>query len=141
MNIQRASRELQDRGVRLTRQRMAVLAALGSAYGGLDPAEVLERARDQCPQLGLATVYRTLDLFHSCGIVRRIHSDGKCATYAGTESRHGHYVVCTSCGRVAEFSRCDIGELEQAAARQTGFRVNDHFLELAGVCVECQRRT
>jgi Fur family ferric uptake transcriptional regulator len=135
------SKELQNRGVRLTRQRRAVLAALGTAKSGLDPAEVLERARVECPELGLATVYRALDLFHSLGIVRRIHTDKRCATVAAAEARHGHYVVCTSCGRVAEFSRCDIGELEQDAARQTGFAVNTHFLELAGVCGDCQARS
>jgi Fur family peroxide stress response transcriptional regulator len=46
--------------------------------------------------------------------------------------------VCTGCGRVTEFSTCDIHALEAAAARETGFTINAHFLELAGVCADCQ---
>jgi Fe2+ or Zn2+ uptake regulation protein len=46
--------------------------------------------------------------------------------------------VCLVCGRVAEFSRCDMASVEDAAARETGFKISVHSLELAGTCAQCQ---
>jgi Fur family ferric uptake transcriptional regulator len=138
MDVKHAARELRARGFRFTRQREAVLATLSEAERGLDPAEILERGRAQCPELALATVYRALELFSEIGIVRHIHGGKGCAAVAGTEREHGHYVVCTRCGRVTEFSTCDIQALEAAAARETGFKISAHFLELAGICAGCQ---
>jgi Fur family ferric uptake transcriptional regulator len=138
MDVKHATKELRARGFRFTRQREAVLATLSKAERGLDPAEILERGRAQCPELGLATVYRTLDLLIELGIVRHIHGGKGCAAVAGTEREHGHYVVCTRCGRVTEFSTCDIQAVEAAAARETGFKISAHFLELAGMCARCQ---
>ena len=138
MDVEHATKELRARGFRLTRQREAVLAALSQAERGLDPAEILERGRARCPELGLATVYRTLELLGEIGIVRHIHGGKGCAAVAGAEREHGHYVVCTACGRVTEFSTCDIQAVEAAATRETGFKISAHFLELAGVCARCQ---
>lgn len=138
MDVTRATEELRTAGYRLTPQRAAVLAGLGQAQRGLDPAEILETARTYCPELGLATVYRTLGLFGELGIVRRLHAGKGCAAVAGAERRHGHYVVCTGCGRVTEFSTCDTQSIEAGAARETGFTISEHFLELAGTCAECQ---
>ena len=138
MDVKLANKELRARGFRLTRQREAVLAALSEAERGLDPAEILERGRIECPELGLATVYRTLDLFSELGVIRRIHADKGCSAVARTEREHGHYVVCTGCGRVTEFSTCDIHAVEAGAARETGFTISSHFLELTGICAECQ---
>ena len=138
MDVKLATEELRARGFRLTRQREAVLATLSGAERGLDPAEILERGRAQCPELGLATVYRALDLFSELGILRRIHADKGCTAVAGTARKHGHYVVCAGCGRVMEFSTCDVHALEAAAARETGFTISAHFLELSGMCADCQ---
>jgi Fur family transcriptional regulator, ferric uptake regulator len=138
MDVEHAATELRAHGFRLTQQREAVLAAVAQVDHGLDPAEILERGRIACPELGLATVYRTLDLFTELGIVRRIHADKGCAAVAPTEREHGHYVVCTGCGRVTEFSTCDMRAVEAGAARETGFSISAHFLELTGVCADCQ---
>ena len=60
MDVRRATEELRAKGIRLTRQRAAVLAALGQAERGLNPEEILARAQSECPELGLTTVYRAI---------------------------------------------------------------------------------
>ena len=138
MDVSQASQELRARGTRLTRQRLAVLAVLSQAECGLSPAEILHTAQAECPELGLATVYRALELLGELGIVRRIHSSEGCETVVATRAEHGHSVVCLGCGRVAEFSSCDLVSVEKAAARETGFKISAHSLELAGMCARCQ---
>ena len=139
MNIQGAVEELHAHGFRVTRQRAAVLAAIEEAGCALEPAEILKLARGQCPGLGLATVYRVLEVLSDVGMIRRVHTGKGCTGVAQAKAEHGHYVICTGCGRVSEFSACDVAALEEGAARETGFSITSHFVELAGTCGECQR--
>lgn len=139
MNVECAAKQLHAHGFRVTRQRAAVLAAIEEAGYALDPAEILKLARGQCPELGLATVYRTMETLSGVGMIRRVHTGKGCAGVAQARAEHGHYVICTECGRVSEFSTCDVAALEEGAARETGFSITAHFVELAGTCGQCQR--
>ena len=130
--------QLQARGVRPTPQRLAVLRALADASHALSPRQVLAAASKECESLGLATVYRTLDVLVQFGLARRVHTSEGCEAVAFARPGHGHHVVCQQCGRVAEFSRCDIESTLQAAAGETGFSVSGHFLEVTGMCAECR---
>jgi Fur family ferric uptake transcriptional regulator len=124
-------------GHRLTRQRKAVLGALLHADSGVTAAEVFQLARGACPDLGLATVYRTLEMLAEVGAVRRVHGDDRCEAYVPTTGGHGHTVVCSGCGRVGEFTACDMSPVMAAAAAETGFAIDGHFLQLSGTCGEC----
>ena len=135
-----AGARLAAAGYRLTRQRRAVLAALLGAKAGISAAEVYARARGACPDLGLATVYRTLDMLAQVGAVRRVHGDDHCESYVVATGGHGHAVVCSVCGRAGEFTACHIGPVLAAAAEQTGFAIDGHFLQLSGTCGDCRRQ-
>jgi Fur family ferric uptake transcriptional regulator len=126
-------------GHRLTRQRRAVLAALLRAEAGTTAAQVHREAQRSCPDLGLATVYRTLEMLGAVGVLRRVHGADHCEAYVVAASRHGHTVVCTRCGRVSEFTACEIEPVLAAAAAETGFAIDDHFLQLTGMCGRCQK--
>jgi Fur family ferric uptake transcriptional regulator len=128
---------LAARGLRLTRQRRAVLGAVAEASSSLSPVQVFDAAREHCPELGLTTVYRTLDLLSEIGALRRVHGLDHCEAFALTGAAHGHTVVCSRCGQVREFTDCDMHVVAAAAARQTGFRITDHFLQLSGECPAC----
>lgn len=128
---------LSEHGFKQTRQRHAVLEVMDATQMALTVAEVHERGRRRCPDLGLPTVYRTLELFEHLGLVRRIHTAGGCERFAPVGRADSHHVVCVSCGRVAEFTGCNVAELIPAATSQTGFCVEEHFLELLGTCGEC----
>jgi Fur family ferric uptake transcriptional regulator len=131
---------LAARGLRLTRQRRAVLDAVVEASSSVSPVQVFDAARERCPELGLTTVYRTLELLSEIGALRRVHGPDHCEAFVPTGAAHGHTVVCSRCGQVMEFTECDIQAVIDAAARQTGFRITEHFLQLSGECPACDKR-
>jgi len=131
---------LAARGLRLTRQRRAVLDAVAEASSSVSPVQVFDAARERCPELGLTTVYRTLELLSEIGALRRVHGPDHCEAFVPTGAAHGHTVVCSRCGQVMEFTECDIQAVVDAAARQTGFRITEHFLQLSGECPACDKR-
>jgi Fur family ferric uptake transcriptional regulator len=131
------SADLAARGLRLTRQRRAVLGAIASAPSSMSALQVYDAARAGCPELGLTTVYRTLDVLAEMGALRRVHGPDHCESFVPTGAAHGHTVVCSACGRVTEFTTCDLRGVADAAARETGYRITDHILQLSGLCAVC----
>lgn len=134
-----ALQRLRQAGLRLTRPRQAVVRVLLEAGGWLRPEEALSRARAYYPSLGLVTVYRALALLEELGIARRIHVEPGCHGYVATSLAHGHHLVCRSCHQVVEFPGSeDLNPLIEQVCRATGFVVEDHLLELAGLCPSCR---
>jgi Fur family ferric uptake transcriptional regulator len=138
INIDQLSRELAIRGYKLTAPRRAVLDVIAGMCESLSPAEIYERGRRRYPRLGLVTVYRTLDILVEAGVVRRMHHDNGCHSYALAQAAHGHHLICSSCNQVIEFDGCDLDELFTSVARKTGFRIEGHWLEAFGLCPKCQ---
>ncbi|MEZ5126230.1 MAG: Fur family transcriptional regulator [Thermoleophilia bacterium] len=128
---------LAARGLRLTRQRRAVLSAVAAAESTMSPVQVFDAARAFCPELGLTTVYRTLDTLSEAGALRRIHGTEHCDGFVPAGPKHGHTVVCSACGLASEFTDCDLSGIAIAASRQTGYVITDHFLQLTGLCARC----
>jgi len=137
LDAQQIARTLAARGLRLTRQRRAVLDAVAGAASSVSPLQVYDAARTECPELGLTTVYRTLELLSEIGALRRVHGLDRCEAFVPAEAAHGHTVVCGGCGRVTEFTDCDMHTVVAAAGRQTGYVITEHFLQLSGVCAAC----
>ena len=127
-------------GCRITTSRRAVANVLMQANAPLSPQEILRQAQGYHAQLGLVTVYRTLDLLTKLDLVRRIHCEDGCHGYLPASPGHHHAVICEHCGRAVEFpGGGDLDALVERVRRDTGYKVNDHLLQLAGVCPECQR--
>jgi Fur family ferric uptake transcriptional regulator len=129
---------LRDHGYKLTAQRLAILEVIQEGSEHLTPEEVLQRGCRIYPGLGLTTVYRTLELLSELGFVRRVHLGKGCHAYARVKERGGHHLVCQSCHRVVDFPCFGLGELVEEMGRRTGFTVESHLLELAGLCPKCQ---
>ena len=128
MRLETVVGKIRGRGYKATPQRLAVLAALGA-----EQHQRLEEIRARCPEVGLVTIYRTLDLLSEIGAVRRLDlGDGP--RYELAEDHH-HHLICESCGGVSEFERCplDLGRL-----RGMDFEVSSHTLELYGRCAACR---
>lgn len=141
-----------------TRARRAVLGALAQVESQVSAAELHALARADHPSLGLVTVYRTLELLESLGFVRRLHLEEGCHTYvlssagiqqagdaarpAGPKHRpHSHHIVCQHCRRATEFAGCNIDAVARVVEAQTGYRVHEHWLEMFGLCPECQAQS
>jgi Fur family ferric uptake transcriptional regulator len=126
-------------GFRLTRPRMAVINVFAEAHGMHRPEQVHALARREYPSLGLVTVYRTLALLEQLGHLTRLHFENGCSAFARTDLAHGHHLVCRLCHQVVEFPGDEsVMDMLALIARQTGFLIEDHMLELFGVCPECQ---
>ncbi len=131
-------RRLRASKYKLTRQRQAVLSAIASSESHLDAAEVYEKASAECPGIGLTTVYRTLDILVQLGLARRVHLEEGCHRYAPASEGHRHHLVCTGCGRAVEFVGCDLSSFLDAVASETGFEIEEHWLQLLGKCPSCK---
>ena len=132
-------RQLSQAGYRITQSRRAVIRALREDDGYSTPAQVHERARAYCPGLGLVSVYRALDLLSGLRFARRIHTEDGCHGYAGASHGHRHHLVCRRCGLAVEFEGCDLSPLLDRVKAQTGFTVEEHILELVGLCPTCRQ--
>ena len=129
---------LRAAGFRLTRPRQAVINVFAEAQGMHRPEQVHALARRECPSLGLVTVYRTLALLEELGHLTRVHFEDGCSAFARTDLAHGHHLVCRICHQVVEFPGDEsVMEMLALIASEMGFLIEDHMLELFGVCPEC----
>jgi Fe2+ or Zn2+ uptake regulation protein len=132
--------EMALRGLRLTRQRRAILDVVVVARSQLSARQVYDALRATAPEVGLTTVYRTLALLEEIGAVRRVHGDDACESVVPAAAAHGHTIVCGECGRIGEFTACDISPIAAAASAETGYAITGHFLQLSGTCTTCSPR-
>jgi len=130
------SRRVREAGYKLTPPRLAVLQVI-EQHDHLNPTEIFQRAQAIQPGVGLATVYRALELFTELGIVRPITVGDGPPTYIRAEGGH-HHLVCSACGRVIEFAECSSGTLAQELAARYNFQIQSHLLEFYGLCANCR---
>jgi Fur family transcriptional regulator, ferric uptake regulator len=121
--------------MRLTPQRRAVIDAVGAQSGAFTAVAVYDRARRARPGLGLATVYRTLEMLRNEGTIRALPGVGE-GSYVRCHPGHHHHLVCISCGGVEETELC--GAPSPAVLRRKhGFRAQSHDLDVYGLCARC----
>ena len=125
-------------GYRLTEPRRSLAALIAEQDGHFTAAELVTAAQAARPAVGRATVFRTLDLLEGIGAVERLDLPNGDHAYVGCEPAHHHHVVCSRCGRTSEIDDAGLRSVVRDVARETGFRVDDHRLELFGVCPDCQ---
>jgi len=136
--LDRLSGTLRQHGYRITSQRKAVLETIARAGGYLAPSEVYEKVRRKHPSIGLATVYRTLDVLKSLGVICEILAAGDVRTYTLGAPEHHHHLICSGCGRVTDFITRGLEELQQRLELESGFAIEGHVLEFIGRCPDCR---
>jgi len=132
--------QLSEQGYKLTRQRKAVVEVVTHAHTRLSAADVFAQAQRRCPDLGLTTVYRTLEILEQMGVIRRVHLEDGCEGFAPATAEHGHHLICSRCQETIEFEDCNLASLLKRVSEQTGFTIEQHWLELVGVCPKCQKK-
>ena len=130
---------LRQRGYKLTPQRRAVIQAIASTQDHLTPAAIYDRVHQDHPNIGFVTVYRTLEILASLKLICELHAGGSCRSYTISAPGHHHHLICSNCGRVIDFTDCDLKEVQQRLIRETGFRIDGHLLEFIGLCQACQK--
>ncbi len=129
---------LQESGYRLTAPRRLIVEIMASGMRPLSPLEVYDLGRKAYPRLGLVTVYRTLEKLDELNLVQRVHHPDGCNMYLRAAQGHEHFLLCTSCGRAVYFSGDDLTGLIQSIGARTGFQIQGHWLQLYGLCADCQ---
>jgi Fur family ferric uptake transcriptional regulator len=136
MNLQD---KLNRTGLRLTHPRRVVMSVLEAASIPLSPQSIHQRSLDAQEEIGLVSVYRTLDLLTEMGMVRRVHGHDECQGYVLASPGHHHHVVCRQCEAAVEFTGMeDMSALVDRIQEQTGFSIDEHLLQFYGLCPACQ---
>lgn len=127
-------------GVRLTSPRREIIAAIEAIAGPFSATDLLEAVERHDPNVGRATVFRTLQLLCEADLVERVRvEEGQDMYVAGHSTDHHHHLVCTDCGDITEVSGCDVGALARAIALDHGYRATRHTFEIYGLCPECRK--
>lgn len=134
-------RIIRDMGIKVTAQRLAILESLSSGRVHVTAQEVFEKVRKQYAEIGFATVYRFLRDLAIKGYVTEVRMGKLPARYELTPKAHHDHLTCVRCHRIVEFENPDIEELQILVARNNGFQLTGHVLELYGICPNCQKKT
>lgn len=127
-------------GRKSTRQREIILDLFLSSQHHPSIEELYRELRAQHPNIGYATVCRTLKLFAGSGIASEIRiGDGQTRYEHIAVGDHHDHLVCTRCGKIAEFENKTIEKLQVDVADSLGFLIKSHKLELYGLCAGCRK--
>lgn len=136
--------QLKNHGYKLTPQRRAILDAIIDNEGKhLSTEEIYDIVKKNCPEIGLATVYRTLLLFEKIGTVCRMNFDDGCNRYElvhNYESHQHHHLICLGCNSVEEVEDDLLDLLEETISRKYDFEVTNHSVKFFGYCAKCRKK-
>lgn len=142
--LTRIEEALHNAGFKLTPQRKATVKILLEHHKEhLSAEEVYVFLTKKEPEIGLATVYRTLDILAEIKVVNKITFEDGIARFDLLTQDHGHFhhhLVCTKCGKTQEIHEDLLGDVERLVKRQFHFEVSDHRLTFLGICEDCQRQ-
>jgi len=141
--IERIKKQLHSKGYKLTPQREATLTVLlEREEDHLSAEEVFLLVKEKAPDIGLATVYRTLELLSELQVVDKINFGDGVSRYdlrkEGMDHFH-HHLVCMECGAVEEIIEDLLIDIEKKVEDEWNFEVKDHRLTFHGICEKCQK--
>ncbi len=132
---------LMENNYKLTRQRKVILKTIISRKNWHFTAEELFAAvKENYPDIGMATIYRTLELFQNLGIVHVLDFGEGSRQYelCFEETQHHHHLICKKCGKLIEFSDQDLEYFEKELESKYDFKITEHKLRFYGLCRECR---
>lgn len=135
---------LKEHGYKLTSQRKVVLNALIRHQDKhLTVEEIYQLVKDEHPEIGLATVYRNIQLLNDMKIVEKLNLDDGFIRYElakENEVHRHHHLICEQCGKVIEVKEDLMGSIEKSFLETYNFLVHDHQAKFFGVCGDCQKK-
>ncbi len=137
--VEAASETLHAQGFRVTAQRRLILEALEEADEHLDAETLYQRLRKRDRSIGLATVYRTLNVLHQAGLIeqRYLDQDHSRGYYEVHTDEHYHF-TCRQCGKVVEFETDLVATMRRELRERYGAQVEVAALHLEGLCADCR---
>ncbi|MFS0643910.1 Fur family transcriptional regulator [Siminovitchia sp. 179-K 8D1 HS] len=140
--IERIKKQLHSASYKLTPQREAtVRVLLEHEDDHLSAEDVYLLVKEKSPEIGLATVYRTLELLTELKVVDKINFGDGVSRYdlrqEGADHFH-HHLICIECGAVDEIQEDLLGDVEKVVEHDWNFKIKDHRLTFHGICWRCQ---
>ena len=139
--ISKLKENLKEKGYKLTPQRRAIVDTIICNEGShLTVEEIYDQVKKDCPEIGLATVYRTILLLEEMGIVYKLDLNDGCSRYElvhEDETHRHHHLICTKCGKVIEVEGDLLETLEDEIEKKYSFKIEDHSVKFFGLCNEC----
>ncbi|RXZ80802.1 transcriptional repressor [Paenibacillaceae bacterium] len=141
--LTKINRQLKNKSYKLTAQREAtVRVLLENEKDHLSAEDVYMLVKAKYPEIGLATVYRTLELLSELQIVEKMNFGDGVARFDLRRDDHEHmhhHLICSECGAVEEILDDWLPELESRLEREMGFQVMDHRLDFIGKFADCSK--
>jgi Fur family transcriptional regulator, ferric uptake regulator len=132
---------LRRSGYKITPQRIAIIKTVIESSELLTPSALYEKVRHSDPEVGEVTVYRTLNMLVELGLVCMVHTGENTHSYIGRPHGHHDHLICSECGQVVNFTRCNLSRLEDRLKSETGFSIQEHRLDFYGRCQECKSKS
>jgi Fur family transcriptional regulator, ferric uptake regulator len=131
---------LHQHGYRVTQARLQVMKIIIASPGPLTPQDIYQKSLDLESPPGIASVYRTLEMLDGIGLIQQIHQPGGCHGIWPTVDGHKHLLLCKKCGqmRVIEGNE-EITDYISRIEKHTGYKVDEHWLQLFGICSQCSQ--
>ncbi|DAB31378.1 MAG TPA: transcriptional repressor [Sulfurospirillum sp. UBA11407] len=132
---------LKHNNLKFTKQREVVLKTLYNNDEHFTPESLYLLIKETYPELnvGIATVYRTLNLLEESSIVTSISFGSAGKKYELANKPHHDHLICKCCGLIVEFENGDIETKQEEIASKNGFKLTSHLMQLYGICENCQK--
>ena len=133
---------LKEQGLKFTNQREKILETLYYSQEHLTPEALHQLIKEKEPSLntGIATIYRTLSMLEDHNIVSSLSFGAQGKKYElGAKDHHDH-MICTQCHQITEFVDDVIEEQQHKIADKFGFKMQDHSMQIYGICSDCQKK-
>ncbi|OPF51502.1 transcriptional repressor [Clostridium baratii] len=144
VDMQELKEDLKKKGYKLTPQRRAIVDTIIKNEGRhMTAEEIYDEVKKDCPEIGLATVYRTVLLLEEVKLLSRLDLSDGCSRYEiihkDEEHRH-HHLICDQCNKVIEVEEDLLEELEHRIETKYKFKIQDHSVKFFGLCDECIKK-
>ncbi len=131
---------IRDLGLKVTEQRVQILEIVRGGPSHFTAQDVFESVAQRYPTIGFATVYRFLRTLTEHSFVSEVRMGGMPARYEWAHKHHHDHLTCLECSRIVEFENAEIEHLQEAVAKEFGFVLTHHLLELYGLCSDCHKK-
>mgnify|MGYP006277494067 CR=1 FL=1 len=130
---------LRAHGYRVTGPRKLVMEIITSSPVALTPQKIYQRSLKTADPPGMASIYRTVEMLDELELIQQVHQPGGCHGIWPALKGHKHYVICRECGQVQVVPGSEeMGSYVQRVEEETGYRVEEHWLQFFGLCQGCR---
>lgn len=131
---------LHHHGYRVTKPRLQVMRIVAESPIPLTPQDIYQKSLTFDYPPGIASVYRTLEMMDVLGLIQQIHQPGGCHGIWPAVDGHKHLLLCRNCGQMQVIEgNEEITEYINIIEKDTGYKVDEHWLQLFGICRECEK--